>query len=510
MRIVTTPFFKTWNARLCIVPLAFFLLTLLSGCSEDRVKPVFEGSITGQVLDFDSQLPLANATVTTDPATTSVICDENGNFTLTDVPTGDYRVTGSKSLYSENSVNIAVERDKITSVVIQLSLSPDDNVAPVISSAVTPSNGAEEQAVNVDLNWQIIDKDENDSVRVDLFLYKSNQAAPTKVLSDFYDTTYTLKNLDFNTAYYWQLVARDTKDHEVKSDVFSFKTESFPDNHFHFTREFNDEDYEIFTSDTSGARLVQLTDNTFKDWNPVLNPQRTKIAFVSDREGKNYVYTMERDGTNQQRLTTIPVAGYHNQGIGISWSDDGGKLLFSSYSSLMQVDNDGANQEVLATAPGTRHFREIAYSPTGNKIVAIAIGLAEWDSQLLIMDPDGTNIQVLVDDLPGIMESPSFSIDGQYVMFTRDVAGFESPTGRQLDSRIFTIKIDGTGLTDISSESKPDGTNDLQPRFSPNGAQIVFVNVSNDDFNERTVYIMNVDGDERKAIFSNAEMPYWL
>lgn len=509
MRIEIIPL--KWQLPKMLVALLLSSATiLLSGCSEDRVEPIFEGSITGQVLDFDTQEPLSYATVTTDPATTSIVCDENGTFRFSSVPTGEYRVTAKKSLYSENSESIAVEREQATHVVIQLSLSPDDNVAPVISSNVTPGNGAKQQPTNVELKWQIIDKDENDSVRVDLLLYESNQAEPKQILTDYYDTTYVLSELEFNTAYYWQLVARDTKDHEVKSDLFSFKTEDFPDNHFHFARRQNNEDYEIFTSDTSGTKLVQLTHNTFKDWNPVLNAQRNKLAFVSDRDGKNYIYTMDRDGENQQRLTNIPVAGYHNDGIGIAWSFDGAEVLFSSYNELMQVDNDGTNLTTLTTAPGTRHFREVACSPTGNKIVAIAIEQDEWNSQLILMDPDGTNQEILVDDLPGIMENPSFSINGQQVLFTRDVSGFESPTGRQLDTRIFSINIDGTGLTDLSEDTKPDGTNDLQPRFSPNGAKIVFVNVSNDGYTNKTIYIMDADGDNRQAIFTNAQMPYWL
>lgn len=509
MRIEIIPF--NWHLQRVLFALIVGCASIVfSGCSEDRVEPVFEGNITGQVLDFDTQEPLANATVTTDPATTSIVCDANGEFSFSGVPTGEYRVTAKKSLYAEGSESVAVEREQVTHVVIQLSLSPEDNVAPVISSNVTPGNGAEQQSTSVDLKWQIIDNDANDSVRVDLLLYESNQPEPKQVLTDYYDTSYTLSGLEFNTAYYWQLVARDTKDHEVKSDVFSFKTESFPDNHFHFAREYNGEDYEIFTSDTSGAKLVQLTDNTFKDWNPILNTQRNKLAFVSDRDGKNYIYTMDRDGKNQQRLTNIPVAGYHNDGVGIAWSYDGGEVLFSSYSDLMQVDNDGTNLTTLATAPGGRHFREVACSPTGNKIVAVAINQDEWNSQLILMDPDGSNQVLLVDDLPGIMENPAFSIDGQYVLFTRDISGFESPTGRQLDARIFSIKIDGTELTDLSEDNKPDGTNDLQPRFSPNGAKIVFVNVSNDGYTDKTVYIMDADGDNRKAIFADAEMPFWL
>ena len=115
---------------------------------------------------------------------------------------------------------------------------------------------------------------------------------------------------------------------------------------------------------------------------------------------------------------------------------------------------------------------------------------------------------MVVSNLEGIIEAPSFSIDNQKVLFTRDVSGYSSGTGRQLDAHIFIIDITSGVITDISGD-KPDGTNDTNPRFSPNGARIIFESASNVTGSEKSIWVMDLDGDHRKKLFSNAEMPDW-
>ena len=94
------------------------------------------------------------------------------------------------------------------------------------------------------------------------------------------------------------------------------------------------------------------------------------------------------------------------------------------------------------------------------------------------------------------------------MIFTRDVSGYNSGTSRQLDAHIFSIDISTRDIVDLSS-SKPEGTNDTNPRMSPNGAYIVFENSSNVSGSEKSIWTMSNNGDERVELFSNAEMPDW-
>jgi len=123
------------------------------------------------------------------------------------------------------------------------------------------------------------------------------------------------------------------------------------------------------------------------------------------------------------------------------------------------------------------------------------------------MNSNGTNPVVLINNVSGILEAPSFSIDGAKVIYTRDM-GTPSGTPRQLDAHIFIVDIASGISTDISTD-KPDGTNDTNPRFSSNGAYIIFESANNIVGSEKSIWVMDLFGQDRKQLFSNAEMPDW-
>lgn len=62
--------------------------------------------------------------------------------------------------------------------------------------------------------------------------------------------------------------------------------------------------------------------------------------------------------------------------------------------------------------------------------------------------------------------------------------------------------------TDLSV-NKPMGFNDLDPKFSPNGAQLIFVETSNVPNSAKNITLMNAAGAGRVLMFANAEMVDW-
>ncbi|MGJ8744863.1 hypothetical protein [Polaribacter sp.] len=56
-------------------------------------------------------------------------------------------------------------------------------------------------------------------------------------------------------------------------------------------------------------------------------------------------------------------------------------------------------------------------------------------------------------------------------------------------------------------------TIDVDPRFSPNESQVIFVNTSNDGLSLKSIYKVDVDYiiavDLRYLLFSDATMPDW-
>ena len=261
-----------------------------------------------------------------------------------------------------------------------------------------------------------------------------------------------------------------------------------------------------------GIQRVQL----LKAWN-LVQPGLAAYKFSNDRQEIAYsantvldynINIMDFNGSNRRQITSIPIAGYHNNGEGFSWWPDNGGFIYPNYEKLYSIDRQGANLTQIATAPADRHWRSCDYDGSTNKIVAQTIGSLIYDGEIFIMDADGSDTVRLVDNLPGVIENPTFSIDGKQVMYTQDAAGFNSQDGRQLDARIYILDLDAMTTIEVSGD-KPNGTNDLHPRFSPDGSKIIFVDTSNVLGSQKNIYVMDVNGSNRTLLFENAEMPNW-
>lgn len=179
----------------------------------------------------------------------------------------------------------------------------------------------------------------------------------------------------------------------------------------------------------------------------------------------------------------------------------------------------GTGLQLLATAPADRHFRECDWTAqNGGRLVVQTVGVNIYDAELYLLNTDGTSGTLLVGNLPGRLDSPSFSLDGSRVLYTRDAAGFDSPSGRQLDAHVFTQRLDGTSVLDVMATSnnsngsampKALGTNDLNPRYSPDGYSLLFINQPNDGLTPGDAWTMETSGLARTKQFANAALPDW-
>ena len=297
--------------------------------------------------------------------------------------------------------------------------------------------------------------------------------------------------------------------------VWSFQTQVLPDNRYLYARTVSG-NTDIYSSSETGANLVRLTSAMTVETAPQLSPNRDLVAYASDATGQFQLYTMNRDGLNQRRITTLSAEGYNNAGIGYRWSPDGAQLIYAHYDQLLRINRDGTGLTLLTTAPSGRHFRECDWTAQqGGRLVVQTIGVNPYDSEIYLYNVDGTNPVLLVGNLPGRVDSPSFNVDGRTVLYSRNVAGFNDTNGQQLDAHIFTQRIDGSSTVDVTSgstgttTSKIAGTNDTMPRYSPDGFRIIFVNRINDELSAPDIWALDLDGRSRAKLFSNGFLPDW-
>lgn len=497
--------FNYWRSSIIILYSLVILFTLNS-CNEDKLDVYATGVLDGTVMDFTSEVNLSGAILTTNPPTVSVASDSNGYFIFKTIDVGDYNLIARKNGFVSESVSLSVQTDKTTSVVVLLERSSEYNDPPEFTEPFTPANGQTNQFVDLTISWSAIDPNVEDSLIFDVVLYESNNNE-SWIFEGVSESFIEVEGLKFNTAYYWQVTASDPYI-SIQSELQSFRTIPLPDNKFRFIRMSDEGDYEIFSSDTAGNTLVRLTRNYKDDWQPRLSPSRDKVAFVAHNNLESHIFTMKRDGTDQRKITRNPITGYQNSGKGFAWSPFGDQIIYGSYNRLYFIKSDGTLEGVIALAPANRHFRDLDYSPDGSLIVALTVGVTANESEIYLLNSNGNNPVILVNNLDGIIESPSFSIDGKKVMYTRDISGYSSGTSRQLDARVHIIDINNHTSQDISI-GKPAGTNDTNPRYSPDGASVIFENATNVLGSQKSIWIMDVDGKNRKLLFENAAMPDW-
>jgi Tol biopolymer transport system component len=83
---------------------------------------------------------------------------------------------------------------------------------------------------------------------------------------------------------------------------------------------------DIFVTKTDGTGLRQLTNDAYRDRFPRWSPDGRRIAFMSNRAGKNDIWLINPDGSGLERLTyaPAPVANYP------VWSPDGKRLAYTA------------------------------------------------------------------------------------------------------------------------------------------------------------------------------------
>ena len=102
-----------------------------------------------------------------------------------------------------------------------------ENNAPNTPGNPTPSNGATDQSINVDLSWTGGDPD-GDPVTYDV--YFGTSSSPPLVSSNQKDTIYDPGSLNYNTQYYWKIVAKDSIGAQTEGSVWHFITEAYQNN----------------------------------------------------------------------------------------------------------------------------------------------------------------------------------------------------------------------------------------------------------------------------------------
>lgn len=490
----------------------FFTFGFIVSCSEDTLGETGIGNITGVVVFEGDNTPQENVKISTNPPSNTVFSEEDGSFDLGEVTAGDYSVQAEKNDFITAFEPATVLEGATTNVIIELQPESANNVSPTIPILVTPEDEAEDIQQDVLFTWTVTDPDPFDELVYELEL-RNDLTNEIQNFQNLSDTFLMVNSLAFSTKYFWQITVNDGLNPDVNSEFSSFTTVDEPNNRIIFVRKENNGNNVIYSTDDGsgeGVGPLPLTSITANSFRPRRNLDVNRIAFLRTVGGETQLFSMDEDGDNILQITNSqPVNGFNLEEVDFAWEPTGEKLYFPSFDKLFSINNDGGGLELIYTTPDGSLITEIERARFDDFFVIKTNDISGYNAEIIKMDLEGNLIETVLTGVTGAVGGLDISITGDVIVFTRDISEFENPNYLQLDTRVFTYEL-GSGNNPIDqSGDKAAGTNDLDPRFSPTDAALIFTNTPNDEISQRNLIISEIGENTRSVLVEDGSMPDW-
>ena len=195
------------------------------------------------------------------------------------------------------------------------------------------------------------------------------------------------------------------------------------------------------------------------------------VYMVKDGAGHWQVWLANADLWGAKELTR----GRYDSGWAV-WTRDGKSLAFDSsrtdhtpndavhVNDVFVMKPDGSDVKKLTDSKGVSG--DAAWSPTGSLIAFDADrGSRRGLSAIYVMDTNGRRLRRITDPRPPLSDyKPRFSPDGTHLVFSR-----ARGTADHAPAALFTVRLDGTGLHQLTSYALRVDDSD----WSPDGKRIV-------------------------------------
>jgi Tol biopolymer transport system component len=246
---------------------------------------------------------------------------------------------------------------------------------------------------------------------------------------------------------------------------------------------------EIYIMEKDGKGAENISNNEAQDGLPNWSAKKRSIVFLSTRESTSAsIYRMNVFGSGLEALVTdMPIVATIPK-----WSPDGKWIAFDSglsgTSDVYLINVKTGELKNLTDHPSSDRFYD--WSPDSKNILLVStredtltgnpclytLGIDENSELVKLTEPDSANVWA------------SWSPDGDKIAFTSDRDG---------NAEIYVMDSDGGNLTRLTENQKFDGF----PIWSPDGSRIAYISLDVvDEIQNPEIYVMNSDGSDQKNI----------
>lgn len=179
--------------------------------------------------------------------------------------------------------------------------------------------------------------------------------------------------------------------------------------------------WQLWQVPATGGEPWRIRSNAFTEYQADPSPDGGRLAFLSNREGPEFLWIMER-GTGRVRA----LVRHGNRAIlgNPHWSPEGGRIVFSSSWRIGHQIYlaDAATGETRRLSPLTSGGCEPRFHPDGTRVAYVSRGHRGEQSRLVEHDLATGREKVLV-AWPALNYDPVYSPDGTEIAFASNIAG---------------------------------------------------------------------------------------
>jgi Tol biopolymer transport system component len=175
---------------------------------------------------------------------------------------------------------------------------------------------------------------------------------------------------------------------------------------------------QLFRVELNSGHTLNLSNNSFNNFEPCFSPDGKQIVYVCDKDGSNSIAIMNDDGSEQQILTNpfgddrYPHVCSENESIVFSSSRGG---VNNADYDLYLIDTNGSN--FLLFHDSKAFDTKPVFSPDGASVAFISDRRGALFRDIILIEINTKNIHSVTSELRFFNQNVMFNKSGQLILF---------------------------------------------------------------------------------------------